>query len=197
MCCAHSMHHPRMGLATMTAFGSVRWMRRIESREADLCRRVNSICRRRTVRWFFATVSRLGDGVFWYTLILLLPVVYGYSAVGASLHMLSIGAVGLLLYKYLKTHLVRERPYIGTHGIVVGARALDRYSFPSGHTLHAVGFSIVALGYYPVLAPLLVPFTALVAVSRVVLGLHYPSDVIAGAGLGALIATTSLQIVSL
>lgn len=51
---------------------------------------------------------------------------------------------------------------------------LDEFSFPSGHTLHAVAFSLVAMAHYPVLAWALVPFTASVAVSRVVLGLHYP-----------------------
>jgi membrane-associated phospholipid phosphatase len=60
---------------------------------------------------------------------------------------------------------------------------LDEFSFPSGHTLHAVSFTIVALAYYPWLAPLLVPFTAGVALSRVVLGLHYPSDVLAATGI--------------
>jgi undecaprenyl-diphosphatase len=57
-----------------------------------------------------------------------------------------------------------------------------------------VAFSIVAIAFYPVLAWVLVPFTLLVAASRVVLGLHYPSDVLAGAALGALIAGTVLVI---
>jgi undecaprenyl-diphosphatase len=68
------------------------------------------------------------------------------------------------------------------------------YSFPSGHTLHAVAFTLVALAYWPWLAPLLVPFTLLTAASRVALGLHYPSDVLAGASLGAGIAAASLAI---
>ncbi len=69
---------------------------------------------------------------------------------------------------------------------------LDEFSFPSGHTLHAVSFSIVALAYYPWLTPLLVPFSAGVALSRVVLGLHYPSDVLAATLIGVLLASLSL-----
>ena len=76
------------------------------------------------------------------------------------------------------------------------AVALDEFSFPSGHTLHAVGFSVVALHYYPVLAPLLLPFTLMIALSRVVLGLHYPSDVLAATAIALGLGSVSLWIAS-
>jgi undecaprenyl-diphosphatase len=69
---------------------------------------------------------------------------------------------------------------------------LDEFSFPSGHTLHAVAFSLVAIAHYPPLAWVLVPFTAAVAASRVVLGLHYPSDVLAATSFGAAVAAASM-----
>ena len=62
-------------------------------------------------------------------------------------------------------------------------------SFPSGHTLHAVMVTIV-LGYIqPMLLAAMLPFMVLVALSRMVLGLHYPSDVIVGALIGAAVAS--------
>ncbi len=65
--------------------------------------------------------------------------------------------------------------------IRLGERPLDHFSFPSGHTLHAV-MTTTVLGYIqPVLLMLMLPFTILVAVSRMILGLHYPSDVAVGA----------------
>ena len=94
-----------------------------------------------------------------------------------------------------RPRLVRERPYISLAGIVPGTPALDRYSFPSGHTLHAVSFTILAISSFPELAWLLVPFATLVAASRVVLGLHYPTDVAAGAIIGATLATVSMVVV--
>lgn len=86
---------------------------------------------------------------------------------------------------------MRERPFIGLIGIECAMPPLDRYSFPSGHTLHAVLFTAIAIRHVPELAVLLVPFALLVAASRVILGLHYPTDVLAGATLGALIAAAS------
>jgi undecaprenyl-diphosphatase len=91
--------------------------------------------------------------------------------------------------------LVRERPYIGLIGIDCAMPPLDRYSFPSGHTLHAVGFTTVAVTAFPALAALLVPFAVLVAASRVILGLHYPTDVLAGAAIGYGVAQAVLQFV--
>ena len=66
---------------------------------------------------------------------------------------------------------------------------MDHFSFPSGHTLHAV-MATITLGYIqPILLLLMLPFTILVALSRMILGLHYPSDVIVGAVIGASVAS--------
>jgi undecaprenyl-diphosphatase len=89
---------------------------------------------------------------------------------------------------------VRERPFIRFGEIRCTTAPLDRYSFPSGHTLHAVSFAILYGSFVPQLLWILVPFALLIGLSRVVLGLHYPSDVLAGAALGALLAIASLSV---
>ena len=168
---------------------------RFDAFEYAWCLRLNRGCQQqRIVRDVFAAVSKLGNGVFWYALIFLLPAVYGGQAVFPSVRMAVVGVTGVLLYKYLKSRLVRERPYISLAGIVPGTPALDRYSFPSGHTLHAVSFTILATASFPQLAWLLVPFATLVAASRVVLGLHYPTDVAAGAIIGTVLALLSMLV---
>jgi len=167
--------------------------RRVDAYEYAWCLRLNRGCQqRRAVRDFFSAISKLGDGVFWYVLLLTAPFIFGSEAILPSVRMAIVGVVGVLLYKYLKSRLVRERPYISLAGIVPGTPALDRYSFPSGHTLHAVSFTVLAVESFPQLTWLLVPFAALVAASRVVLGLHYPTDVAAGAVIGASLASLSM-----
>lgn len=169
--------------------------RRITRHESRWCRRVNGLGAVRSSRTFFAAVSRLGDGVFWYVLMAAMIVFDGFNGLFAALHMAVIGAISLLLYKTLKHWTKRPRPFTTDRHIRAWIAPLDEFSFPSGHTLHAVAFTIVALAYYPLLAPLLIPFAASVALSRVVLGLHYPSDVLAATVIGVGLAGVSLWIV--
>lgn len=143
------------------------------------------------VRSLFRAVSWLGNGYFWYALMALLVAWYGKAAWYPVLHMIIAGLSGTLIYKRLKKSTLRPRPFTVHQEIAQSVAILDQYSFPSGHTLHAVTFAIVASVYFPGLAWFVGGFAALVALSRLVLGVHYPTDVIAGIILGALIAALS------
>ena len=164
----------------------------MHGRDAGWCLRANRWGHSTSIRRFFGAVSRLGDGVFWYTLMVVLVVLDGMAGLAASAHLAASGAVALLLYKVLKRWTRRPRPFASDIRIRAWVAPLDEFSFPSGHTLHAVAFSVVAVAHYPVLAWLLAPFSACVAVSRVVLGLHYPSDVLAATAIGCALAAVSI-----
>ena len=167
-------------------------LQQIQTWDEAWCLRFNRASTNPLTRRIFRLISRLGDGIFWYCLMLGLLVRYQSDALLPVLHMAAAGLVCTVLYKWLKRKTHRPRPYSRNKGINCGVAPLDQFSFPSGHTLHAVAFSIVALAYYPALIWLLLPFTTLVAVSRLVLGLHYPSDVLAGIAIGATISSLSL-----
>lgn len=104
------------------------------------------------------------------------------------------GALGIIVYKVLKRFVVRERPFITHAAIDLAMPPLDRYSFPSGHTLHAVCFTLQATVHFPQLGGVLIPLALTIAGSRVVLGLHYPTDVLAGAALGASLGALGLTL---
>jgi undecaprenyl-diphosphatase len=112
----------------------------------------------------------------------------------AVLHMVAVRFAGTMLYRWLKAKTWRPRPYNVNHVITCNARPHDQFGFPSGHTLRAVAFTTVAIADYPQLALLRTLFAFLVAfsLSRMLLGLHYPSDLLAGAAIGAAIARVSL-----
>jgi undecaprenyl-diphosphatase len=168
-------------------------LQRIQTWDEAWCLRFNRASISPAIRHAFRLISRLGDGIFWYCLMVWLLAEYRAAALLPVLHMASAGLVCTVLYKWLKRKTHRPRPYNRNQGISCGIAPLDQFSFPSGHTLHAVAFSVVALAYYPALSWLLLPFTALVAVSRLVLGLHYPSDVLAGIAIGATVSGLSLS----
>lgn len=138
------------------------------------------------VLWWLIQISRVGDGPLWLSMLVLLPTLDRRSGWNAALQLLELGALNLCIYWALKRSTRRDRPYQQCDGIRACAHSADRFSFPSGHTLHAVSFATLLSGYYPGWAPLLWCFAMLVAVSRIVLGLHYPSDVLAGVLIGVL-----------
>jgi undecaprenyl-diphosphatase len=167
-------------------------MARFDVAEYRVCRHLNRGANLNWLRFVFRLASRLGDGIIWYVLVGLLPVLYGRAAVRPAIGMALTGITGLLIYKWLKRITVRERPFIRHPGITLAMPPLDRYSFPSGHTLHAVAFTWQAVAFFPTLAWVLIPAATLIASSRVVLGLHYPSDVLAGGAIGAGLASAAL-----
>ena len=158
------------------------------------CLRLNRASGVRWVRALFRAASRLGDGVFWYVLMGGILLADGSAAASLLLRMVAVGTAGLVLYKWLKKRTSRPRPYQVRAAIRLGADPLDPFSFPSGHTLHAVAFAVLVTAYHPPLAWLVWPFTLLVAASRVVLGLHYPTDVLAGTAIGAGLSFAALAL---
>jgi len=155
---------------------------------------MHRIAARRQLALALVVASRLGDGLVWYATMAMLPFVGGLQGTACALQMLAVGLLNLGVYKVTKQCVGRARPYVVCSGIRPCTSALDTYSFPSGHTLHAVAFAVVIGFHYPLAALVVGPFALAVAASRMVLGLHYPSDVAVGAALGLMSAALVLAV---
>lgn len=145
----------------------------------------------RWLRVWMLGATRLGDGWLW----LFAAIVLGAAGGGECHRALAAVAVSAVLANIVlvlvKGRVRRPRPsdLARATSPVPTLRYLpsDRYSFPSGHSLNAFALSSVLALFFPLLGAPLLFVAANVAASRVVLGRHFLSDVLAGSVLGALI----------
>lgn len=134
---------------------------------------------------FWKGITMLGDsGWFWIALSLLLMVPRQTRWIGiTSLAAIVIGA--LITNVTLKNLVARTRPYEVVEGLALLIEKQRDYSFPSGHTCA----SFAAAGVYWRMLPKkfsipLVILAAMIAFSRLYVGVHYPTDVLAGLLIG-------------
>lgn len=168
---------------------------RLDLLEWQLCHRIGRLNFYRPWLASLRLASRLGDWPVWVALILAQPLLHGRQGWWLTLQYSITALTAIALYRLIKTRLCRERPFITFGGTISCSEpARDRYSFPSGHTMHAVMFCVLTAQHAPWLLTLLLPLTLLIAISRVGLGLHYASDVVAGALIGYGFARVSLAL---
>jgi len=168
-----------------------------DAAEANLCLCLNRAVRFAWLKLYLRLMSRLGNGALWYITLLALPLLGGSAALSMTLHIGLTAAIGVVFYKVCKRLLVRDRPFVTHQGIACIGTPLDSGSFPSGHTIHAVCFAVMLAGYEPSTAAVYVPIAISIALSRIVLGHHYPSDVIAGGIIGLALGLGSLGLAHL
>lgn len=129
-------------------------------------------------------VSRLGDGWFY---LLISSIAYLFAGNIGKLFFwttLFAYAIELSLYFLLKNTIKRPRPK-NIEGLNALIKPSDTFSFPSGHTAGAFVYATIASFFVPWVAPLAFFIAISIGLSRVLLGVHYPSDIAAGALLGA------------
>jgi undecaprenyl-diphosphatase len=148
----------------------------------------------RWVRIWMLFATRGGDGWLWYTLGAVLLAFGGeqrFAAVGAA----GIAvAIGILLFSFLKKKIGRRRPCAIEPHCWSTLLPPDQFSFPSGHTITAFAVAVSLSMFYPGLSVGLLFCASSVAISRIMLGMHFLTDVLAGALLGSALAYLSYHL---
>jgi undecaprenyl-diphosphatase len=159
-----------------------------------LMRRVH---RWRAPRWFrilMILMTRLGDGWLWYALGMILMLYGGprrFLAIGAGA---TAAAAGIFIFRALKHTSKRQRPCEIEPHCWASILPPDKYSFPSGHSITAFAVAVSIGLFYPDLQGCLLAVAFLIASSRIILGMHFLSDVLAGSTIGALLGFVSFHI---
>jgi|SRR5208282_860532 len=164
----------------------------IENRDHRVMRRMNRWKAPRWIRYWMLAATRMGDGWLWYSLGAMLLLVGGaqrFAAVGTA-GCAAIG--GVLVFKALKKISHRQRPCELEPHCWSNVLPPDQFSFPSGHTMTAFAIALVVSYFYPSLEGPLYFLAASIAFSRVALGMHFLSDVLAGAVLGSALGVASI-----
>jgi undecaprenyl-diphosphatase len=157
----------------------------ISVRDHRLMRRVHRWRAPRWIRLWMVCATRGGDGWLWYVLgfaVLLFGGSAGLLAVAASG---LAAAIGIGLFLWLKRKTRRRRPCAIEPHCWAKLLPPDHFSFPSGHSITAFAVTLPLGLFYPALMLVLMFCAVSVAVSRVILGLHFLSDVVAGSAIGS------------
>ncbi len=151
--------------------------------------------RRQWITAVLRTVSAFSDfGIFWIALVLVLYRVPKYSFLAEKAG-LSLIMNSLLINLVLKRITARERPFQVYPFLEPLIRLPKDWSFPSGHTGAAFACTMVLIRFLPAdWGFFLLTLAVLTGYSRVYLGVHYPSDILAGALLGVLTAAIALRL---
>ncbi|MDO5687469.1 MAG: phosphatase PAP2 family protein [Neisseria sp.] len=155
---------------------------------------LHAISRRKVSAFVARNVSRCGDG-YVYALAGVAAWQYGGSN-GVDFFRTGVMAylIELSLYFFLKNTIRRPRPH-GLGGLSALINPSDTFSFPSGHTAAAFVFATLCAVFFPAFALPALIAAVLIGLSRVVLGVHYPSDIAAGAALGVACAGVALLLI--
>lgn len=152
-----------------------------------LMRRVNRWSAPRWVRWWMLLATRAGDGWLWA---LIAIAVLCSPAVTRVIAVESAGcavAAGVALFLAAKRAFRRRRPAEIEPHCWADSNSRDVFSFPSGHSTTAFAVALSLGSFFPEILPALLVLAANVAISRVIVGMHFLSDVVVGSGLGACI----------
>jgi len=155
-------------------------------------RRINHKLRFRFMHRWLSTITHLGGATFTISFSILLGLIARGEIALIGWKCLAALALSHVPVALLKHKFKRLRPYQSLPGVNTGLKPLEDPSFPSGHTTAIFALIIPIISNAALLPFFVVPLALIAAISvawsRMYLGLHYPSDILAGGFIGILTA---------
>jgi len=166
----------------------------IATGDHKLMRKLNNWPAPKWIRLWALAATRAGDGWLWYFIGLLVLAFGGDARWVALAAAASAALVGIALFVSIKRISGRKRPCEIEPHCWATLLPPDRFSFPSGHTITAFAVAVTFAQFFPVLTPVMLFLAVSIALSRILLGMHFLSDVLAGAVLGTVLAVSSYAV---
>jgi undecaprenyl-diphosphatase len=156
----------------------------ITRRDHSVMHRANNWLSPRWVRIYAVGFTRAGDGWLWYAIGLAILIFGGESRFEALAAAIVASGFSALAFKGLKRFTGRRRPCQIEPHCWATLLPPDQFSFPSGHTMMAFALAVSLSLFYPTLTIALLFCALSIAMSRILLGMHFLSDVVVGALIG-------------
>jgi undecaprenyl-diphosphatase len=168
----------------------------LSTRDHRLMRRVNRWMPPRWMRLWMVAATRGGDGWLWYGVGAAVALDGGPARFRALLAAVLAVSFGIVLFLSLKRACGRKRPCALEPHSWATLLPPDQFSFPSGHTITAFAMALSLSVFYPVMLLGLLFCAFSVALSRILLGMHFLSDVLAGAAIGGALGYAAALLLS-
>ncbi len=160
-------------------------LKHIEHRDAVLLRLINNSLKCSVLDILMPIITYLGSG--FVTIPLCAAAILNKTT---SVHRFGIGSALSLSISYVISEIIkitvnRLRPFLQMENLNIKKIGIDKYSFPSGHTTAAFSIGIMGSLFFPAASVIFIVIAFAVGISRMYLGVHYPTDVFAGSILGS------------
>ena len=157
----------------------------ISHRDINILRIINNSWKCRFLDIIMPSMTYLGSFPFMF---IFCTVAFLLSS--TLLHVMAIKAmisitISTGIGKLLKVSVTRLRPFIDIPNLNIKKIGIDKYSFPSGHTTGAFSLAVIIALYFPIFGFITIPLAFCVGISRMYIGVHYPTDVIMGIFIGS------------
>ncbi|KKO12802.1 hypothetical protein LCGC14_0008190 [marine sediment metagenome] len=172
---------------------ALQWLAALDAR---LFLGLNRLHQRMQLETLIRFISFTGDGYLYLLMGLSLPMLFPDQGTTFLLAGLLAFVIELPIYWVLKRSFKRRRPFHVVQAMTPVLKPSDEFSFPSGHTTAAFMIAGITSICFPGVSLLAYTWAALIGLSRVMLKVHFISDVLAGMLLGSLIAYLSLSIIT-